>query len=63
VLSHRRAQPPLGSGIERIGAKFEGVLRAHRLAADLTHRDSMRYSILEAEWPDTKRRLAALMER
>jgi len=56
--NHRSAQ-----ALERIGAKFEGVLRAHRLAADLTHRDSMRYSILEAEWPDTKQRLERLLER
>jgi len=56
--NHRSAQ-----ALERIGAKFEGVLRAHRLAADFTPRDSMRYSILEGEWPDTKRRLAQLIER
>ena len=47
----------------RMGAKFEGVLRAHRLASDLTARDSARYSILASEWPQVKqllqRRLAA----
>jgi N-acetyltransferase len=56
--NHRSAR-----ALERIGAKFEGVLRAHRLAADLTHRDSMRYSILEADWPDTRRRLEQLLDR
>jgi len=56
--NHRSAQ-----ALERIGAKFEGVLRAHRLAADFTHRDSMRYSILEAEWPNTKHRLRTLLDR
>jgi N-acetyltransferase len=56
--NHRSAR-----ALERIGAKFEGVLRAHRLAADLTHRDSMRYSILAADWPDTKRRLEQLLDR
>jgi len=33
------------------------VLRAHRLASDLTARDSARYSILAAEWPGVKARL------
>lgn len=43
--------------LERIGAQFEGVLRAHRLAADLAPRDSARYSIVAAEWPEAKQRL------
>jgi N-acetyltransferase len=46
------------AAIERIGGKFEGVLRAHRMAADFTPRDSFRYSIVAAEWPEAKRRLA-----
>jgi RimJ/RimL family protein N-acetyltransferase len=41
----------------RIGAQFEGVLRAHRLASDLIPRDSARYSIVAAEWPAVKARL------
>lgn len=41
----------------RIGARFEGVLRAHRLAADLKPRDSARYSILAGEWPLVRTRL------
>lgn len=45
------------AAIERIGGKFEGVLRAHRFAVDFTPRDSCRYSIIAAEWPDVKRRL------
>jgi N-acetyltransferase len=45
------------AAIERIGGKFEGVLRAHRIATDFTARNSWRYSILAAEWPDVKRRL------
>lgn len=45
------------AAIERIGGKFEGVLRAHRIAADFIARNSWRYSILESEWPETKRRL------
>ena len=48
------------AAMERIGAKFEGILRAHRMAADFTPRDSARYSIVAAEWPAVKR---GLMER
>lgn len=43
--------------IERIGARFEGVLRAHRLSSDLAPRDSARYSITAAEWPEVRQRL------
>lgn len=49
--------------LERIGGKFEGVLRFHRIAADHTPRDSMRYSILATEWPETKLRLRQLSNR
>ena len=45
------------AAIERIGGKFEGVLRAHRMAADSTPRDSWRYSIVASEWPEARRRL------
>jgi len=45
------------AAIERIGGKFEGVLRAHRMAADFIPRDSYRYSIVADEWPEGKRRL------
>jgi RimJ/RimL family protein N-acetyltransferase len=45
------------AAIERIGGKFEGILRAHRMAADYSARDSARFSILAAEWPDVKQRL------
>jgi RimJ/RimL family protein N-acetyltransferase len=45
------------AAMERIGCKFEGVLRAHRMAADFIARDSARYSIIAAEWPEVKRGL------
>ena len=45
------------AAIERIGGKFEGILRAHRLAADYIARDSARFSIVAAEWPEVKQRL------
>jgi RimJ/RimL family protein N-acetyltransferase len=43
------------AAIARIGGRFEGILRAHRLAADNTPRDSARFSILADEWPTVKR--------
>lgn len=49
--------------IQRIGGTFEGILRAHRLAADQGPRDSARFSITAAEWPAVRKRLAALSER
>ena len=51
------------AAIERLGAKKEGVLRAHRLAADNTPRDSVRYSIVAAEWPDVRARLLGFLNR
>ena len=51
------------AAIERIGGRFEGVLRAHRMAADFTPRDSVRYSVLASEWPEVKQRLAQLVDR
>jgi RimJ/RimL family protein N-acetyltransferase len=47
------------NAILRIGAKFEGVLRAHRMAADFTPRNTKRFSIVAAEWPEVKRGLQA----
>jgi RimJ/RimL family protein N-acetyltransferase len=51
------------AAIERIGGKFEGVLRAHRIAADITARNSLRFSILDAEWPAVGQKLRQLMHR
>jgi N-acetyltransferase len=51
------------AAMERIGAKFEGILRSHRMAADFIPRDSARYSIVAAEWPAVKERLRGLLER
>ncbi|HTV93836.1 MAG TPA: GNAT family protein [Verrucomicrobiae bacterium] len=49
------------AAIERIGAKFEGILRSHRLAIDLQPRDSARYSIIASEWPDVRAHLATFL--
>jgi RimJ/RimL family protein N-acetyltransferase len=49
------------AALERIGGKFEGTLRAHRMAADFIARDSMRFSIVAAEWSAVKERLEGLL--
>jgi RimJ/RimL family protein N-acetyltransferase len=51
------------AAMERMGAKFEGVLRAHRMAADFVPRDSARYSIVAEEWPEVKRGLEERLRR
>jgi len=51
------------AALERIGGKVEGILRAHRMAADFIPRDSVRYSIVEAEWPAVKYKLNQLLEQ
>jgi RimJ/RimL family protein N-acetyltransferase len=51
------------AAIQRIGGKFEGILRAHRMAADFIARDSARFSIVAAEWPEVKLRLHTLLDQ
>jgi RimJ/RimL family protein N-acetyltransferase len=51
------------AALERIGGQFEGILRAHRMAADFIPRDSVRYSIVAAEWPAVKARLLQFVNR
>ena len=51
------------AALERIGGQKEGVLRAHRMAADYIPRDSVRYSIIASEWPAVKQHLLRLAER
>ena len=51
------------AAIERIGGKLDGVLRAHRMATDVTPRDSYRYSIVASEWPAVKQKLAQMLKR
>jgi len=40
--------------IEKIGGKFEGILRSHTLMNDGFRRNSVYYSILKNEWPELK---------
>ena len=51
------------AALERIGGRFEGILHAHRMAADYIPRDSARFSIVAAEWPAVKERLVRLLDR
>jgi N-acetyltransferase len=50
------------AALERIGAQYEGILRTHRMAADYTARNSVRYSIVAAEWPVVRRRLDEMLD-
>lgn len=45
------------NALSRIGAKFEGISRAYRIATDVTPRNSARFSILASEWPAVKEKL------
>ena len=44
-------------GIERLGAKQDGILRSHVIAPNGTLRDTVVYSIIAAEWPTVKAHL------
>ncbi|MFF1572910.1 GNAT family N-acetyltransferase [Leifsonia sp. NPDC058292] len=43
--------------IERLGARFEGVLRRHMRRDDGTVRDTVMFSIIAEEWPEVRARL------
>ncbi|HEV2425490.1 MAG TPA: GNAT family protein [Terriglobia bacterium] len=51
------------AAIQRIGGRFEGILRAHRMAADFIPRDSVRFSIIASEWPEVKAQLIRHLRR
>jgi N-acetyltransferase len=44
-------------GIERLGAKLDGILRSHQIAANGTLRDTVVYSIIASEWPTVQAHL------
>ena len=48
--------------ILRLGAKQEGILRNHLIMPDGRYRDSVCFSIIEAEWPEVKARLEAKLK-
>jgi RimJ/RimL family protein N-acetyltransferase len=51
------------AAIARLGAKQDGILRNHMIAADGTYRDTVVFSIIESEWPTVRRHLQHLSER
>ncbi len=50
------------NAIERIGAKFEGILRHHMRRPDGSWRDSAYFSILREEWPNVKQSLLGKLQ-
>jgi RimJ/RimL family protein N-acetyltransferase len=53
VLNHKSR-----AGIERLGAKLDGILRNHMVMPNGTLRDTCVYSIIAGEWPAVKAHLA-----
>lgn len=51
------------AAILRIGAKQEGIVRHERIMPDGRKRNSVRFSIIDDEWPQIKARLEALQNR
>jgi RimJ/RimL family protein N-acetyltransferase len=51
------------AAIERLGAHFEGIRRAHVPASDGGIRNSAYYSIVRAEWPEVRAALEARLAR
>jgi len=49
--------------IERVGAKLDGILRCHSVAANGTLRDTCVYSIVAAEWPAVRANLRWRLDR
>ena len=58
VINHQSRR-----AIERLGARLDGILRAHMRMANGTIRDTAVYSIIAAEWPMIKAHLAHQMAR
>ena len=50
-------------GIERLGAKLDGILRSHQRGAGGSLRDTCVYSITAAEWPTVKAHLGFQLAR
>jgi len=47
------------AAIKKLGAKYEGTLRNHRIRLDGSLRDSVVFSVIASEWPAVKAALAA----
>ena len=48
--------------IERLGARFDGLLRAFQPAVDGRPRNTAYYTILDREWPGVQRRLQEMLQ-
>ena len=51
------------AAILRLGAKQEGIIRHERLMPDGRKRNSVRFSIIDSEWPDVKALLQQMAAR
>ena len=51
------------AAIERLGARYEGIVRRERQRPDGTWRDTVFYSVLAEEWPDVQSGLRERLER
>ena len=51
------------AAIRRLGARYDGTLRHHRLRADGSVRDSAYFSILATEWPQVQASLLGRLGR
>lgn len=51
------------AGIERLGAKRDGILRSHQVLPDGSRRDTVVYSILDIEWPAVRNNLRYRLSR
>jgi len=49
-------------GIERLGAKLDGILRSHQIGRDGALRDTVVYSIIAGEWPAVRQHLKFSLE-
>lgn len=58
VINHQSRR-----AIERLGAKPDGILRAHMKMANGTIRDTAVYSITASEWPTVRAHLTFQMEK
>jgi len=51
------------AAIQKVGAKFEGVLRKERVRDNNTFRNTAMYSIIDDEWPQVKEMLLGMVHR
>ncbi|WP_375770769.1 GNAT family N-acetyltransferase [Archangium gephyra] len=49
------------AAIERIGGRFEGILRHHMLVRGGVVRDTAFYGFIDTEWPEAKKRLESML--